>query len=51
MSSRNKAVRILAKSLFRQLTEQGYNEKQIVSLATELIGAVTREMQSEGPRP
>ena len=51
MSSRNKAVRILAKSLFRQLTEQGYSEKQIVSLATELIGAVTREMQSDDARP
>lgn len=45
MTQRNRAVRILAKSIYRQLTEQGYSEKQIVSLATELIGAVTREMQ------
>ena len=48
MTQRNRAVRILAKSIYRQLTEQGYNEKQIVSLATELIGAVTKEMQ-DGP--
>ncbi len=45
MMERNRAVRILAKSIYRQLTEQGYDEKQIVSLATELIGAVTKDMQ------
>ena len=49
MSQRNRAVRILAKSIYRQLTEQGYDEKQIVSLATELIGAVTREMEGGAP--
>ncbi len=46
MTERNRAVRILAKSIYKELTEQGYDEKQIVSLATELIGAVTREMGS-----
>lgn len=38
---RNRSVRILAKSLFRELKSQGYDEKQIVSLATELISEVT----------
>jgi hypothetical protein len=36
-----KAVRILAKSIYRDLTAQGYDDKQIVALATELIGEVT----------
>lgn len=44
MADKNKAVRILAKSIFRELTAQGYNEKHIVSLATELIGEVTTTM-------
>jgi len=36
-----KAVRILAKSIYRELTSQGYDGKQIVALATELISEVT----------
>ena len=47
MSQRNKAVRILAKSIFRELTAQGYDERQIVSLATELIGEVTTNISSK----
>jgi hypothetical protein len=46
MSERNRAVRILAKSIYKELTLQGYSEKQIVSLATELIGAVTQKIAS-----
>ena len=38
---KTKAVRILAKSIYRDLTAQGYDDKQIVALATELIGEVT----------
>lgn len=41
---RNRSVRILAKSIVRELTAQGYNEKQIVSLATELLAEVTSKM-------
>ena len=41
---RAKAVRILAKSLFRDLTAQGFDERQIVALATELISEVTTRM-------
>jgi hypothetical protein len=48
VADRNKAVRILAKSIFRELTAQGYNEKQIVSLATELISEVTVKMSGDG---
>ena len=46
-AERQKQVRILAKSLFRELTAQGYDERQIVSLATELISEVTQRMASE----
>jgi len=45
-SERNKAVRILAKSIYRELTAQGYDDKQIVALATELISAVTNRIAS-----
>lgn len=42
-SEQKRAVRILAKSLYRELTSQGYDDKQIVSLATELLGEVTEK--------
>ncbi len=46
-ADRQKAVRILAKSIYRQLTSEGYDERQIVALATELISEVTTHMASE----
>lgn len=46
-AERQKQVRILAKSLFRDLTAQGFDERQIVALATELISEVTTRMASE----
>jgi hypothetical protein len=46
-AERQKAVRILAKSIYRQLTSQGYDERQIVALATELISEVTTHMASD----
>ena len=47
-TTRNRGVRILAKSIFKELTAQGYDSRQIVSLATELISEVTQDL-SEGP--
>lgn len=41
---RNRSVRILAKSIFRELQAQGYDDKQIVSLATELLSEVTQHV-------
>lgn len=50
--ARNRAVRILAKSIYRDLESQGFDEKQIVSLATELISEVTSRMSKEpGKQP
>jgi len=42
--TKSRAVKILAKSIYRDLEAQGFDEKQIVSLATELISEVTSRM-------
>ena len=42
---RNRSVRILAKSIFRELKLQGYDDKQIVALATELLSEVTDQVR------
>jgi len=42
-----KALKILAKSIFRELKAQGYDPKQVVGLATELISLVTTDLQRE----
>jgi hypothetical protein len=39
-----RAVKILAKSIYRDLEAQGFDERQIVALATELISEVTNKM-------
>lgn len=44
MLDRKRAVRILAKSIFKELTAQGYTDQQIVALATELLSEVTTKM-------
>jgi hypothetical protein len=40
-NERKRALDILAKSLYRELTSQGYDQKHIVNLATALLGEVT----------
>ena len=42
--AKSRAVKILAKSIYRDLEAQGFDEKQIVALATELISEVTTKM-------
>ena len=42
--AKSRAVKILAKSIYRDLESQGFDEKQIVALATELISRVTLKM-------
>ena len=41
-----KATRILAKSLFKELRENGYSPNQILSLSTELIDLVTQDLKA-----
>ncbi len=40
-----RGVSILARSLFRQMQEQGFTEDQIISLSSELIQLVSDGMQ------
>ena len=42
-SERTRAVRILARSLYRELHAQGFDPKDVVQLATELLGEVTQK--------
>ena len=44
---RNKTV---AKSLFRQLKEEGFSHQQIIELSTTLLDLVTTELRSENER-
>ena len=45
--NRERALRILSKSLYRDLRQNGYEPKQIVALASELIAQVTTDMADE----
>jgi hypothetical protein len=39
-----KALKILAKSIFKELRAQGYEPRQVLSLATEIISLVTSDI-------
>jgi hypothetical protein len=43
-ADKSRAIKILARSLYKDLEAQGFDEKQIVMLATELISEVTARM-------
>jgi hypothetical protein len=42
--NREKALQILSKSIYKELRENGYQPKQIVALATEIISLVTTDI-------
>jgi len=46
--NREKAIQILSKSIYKELRENGYEPKQIVALATEIISLVTTDI-GDGP--
>ena len=48
LPNREKAIQILSKSISKELRENGYEPKQIVALATEIISLVTTDI---GDRP
>ena len=50
-ASNARSVRILAKSLFRQLRTNGYDDRQIVALSSELIGLLTSELRHDDNEP
>ena len=45
--NRERALRILSKSLYRDLRQNGYEPKQIVALASELIAQVTTDISDD----
>jgi hypothetical protein len=45
--SRERALKILCKSLYRDLRQNGYEPKQIVAVASELISLVTSDIKEE----
>jgi hypothetical protein len=45
--NQERALRILSKSLYRDLRQNGYEAKQIVAFASELIAQVTTDINSE----
>lgn len=47
MPRRNREVQILAKSIYRDMTSQGFDKSDIVNLATALIEQVTNKMVTE----
>jgi hypothetical protein len=40
-------ARILARSFYRELRSSGYSPKQLLSISTELIDLITRDLQAE----
>jgi hypothetical protein len=47
IGERDKAVKILAKSIFRELKMNGYETRQIVALSSELLGLVTSTIKPD----
>jgi hypothetical protein len=45
--NRDKALKILSKSIYKELRQNGYEPKQIVALATELISLVTTDIKED----
>lgn len=46
-ANRARALKILSKSLYRELRQNGYEPAQIVTLATELISLVTSDIRDD----
>ncbi len=46
---REKALKILAKSIYRELKTNGYEPREIVALSTELLELLTTEIRPESP--
>ena len=46
-AGKERAVKILAKSIYKELRQNGYDPKQIVALSSELISLVTTEIKDD----
>jgi hypothetical protein len=49
LPNREKALKILSKSIYRDLRQNGYEPRQIVALASEIISLVTSDIKDESP--
>ncbi len=45
--NREKALRILSKSIYKDLRQNGYEPRQIVALASEIISLVTSDLKDD----
>jgi hypothetical protein len=45
-----RAVRILAKSIYRELRGSGFSEQDVMALATELLSLVTTDVKRDRAR-
>lgn len=48
--AQDRSLKIIAKSLFKELKANGFDSRHIVSLSTELISLVTSELRSDEAR-
>ena len=44
-TNNQRAVRILAKSLYRQLKDSGYHNRDVLALSAELVGLITTDLR------
>lgn len=49
LAERTRSLQILAKTLVRDLTAQGYETRDIVNLATQLLDQVTTHVNKSAP--
>jgi hypothetical protein len=47
----DKAVKVLASSIFRQLQDEGYAARDIISVSSQLIDLVTTELKKDDSHP
>ncbi len=46
-----RALAILAKTIYRELRGSGFEARDVIALASELLGQVTSEVKSAAPAP
>lgn len=47
LQNREKALKILSKSIYKELRQNGYEPRQIVALASEIISLVTSDIKDD----
>jgi hypothetical protein len=47
-SASQRALRVLAKSVFKELKRAGYSRSEMVAFASELLDLVTAEIKADG---